>query len=107
MHDKLDLSISVAVGSSIQISLFVIPLLVVLGWIIGKPLSLLFDPFESIVLFLSVLIVGYATQDGKSNWLEGFLLFNVYVIIAVAFWFYPGGETVEAMFNSCEALPSS
>lgn len=55
--DKLDISMGVAVGSSIQIALFVIPLLVVLGWMMGRPLTLLFDPFESIALFLSVLIV--------------------------------------------------
>lgn len=51
---KLDLSMAVAVGSSIQISLFVIPLLILLGWIIGQPLSLFFDPFEVLVLFVSM-----------------------------------------------------
>ncbi|ORY76541.1 Sodium/calcium exchanger protein-domain-containing protein [Leucosporidium creatinivorum] len=89
VHDKLDLSMGVAVGSSIQIALFVIPFMVTLAWILNKPLSLLFDPFESIVLFLSVLITNYTIQDGRSNWLEGFLLMMVYVIIAVAFWWYP------------------
>jgi Ca2+/H+ antiporter len=75
--DKLDLSIGVAVGSSIQyvvaalapslakcgsrVALFIIPVLVLLGWCLDKPLSLLFDPFQSIVLFLSVLIVNYTT----------------------------------------------
>lgn len=81
----------VAVGSSIQIALFVIPFMTILGWIMNKPLSLLFDPFESVVsawicpvrhegldlsfrrhcaqtLFLSVLIVNYTIQDGRSNW---------------------------------------
>ncbi|GAA5856154.1 hypothetical protein JCM9279_004929 [Rhodotorula babjevae] len=91
VHDKIDLSMGVAVGSSIQIALFVIPFMTVLGWIMNKPLSLLFDPFESITLFLSVLIVNYTIQDGRSNWLEGFLLMMVYIIVAVAFWFYPAG----------------
>lgn len=59
--------------------------MVTLAWILNKPLSLLFDPFESIVLFLSVLITNYTIQDGRSNWLEGFLLMMVYVIIAVSF----------------------
>jgi Ca2+:H+ antiporter len=54
--------------------LFVIPFTVVLGWIIGRPLTMLFDPFESIVLFLAVLTVNYVVQDGKSNWLEGMIL---------------------------------
>ncbi|GAA5987516.1 hypothetical protein JCM10908_001986 [Rhodotorula pacifica] len=91
VHDKIDLSMGVAVGSSIQIALFVIPFMTILGWIMNKPLSLLFDPFESVTLFLSVLIVNYTIQDGRSNWLEGFLLMMVYVIIAVSFWYYPSG----------------
>ncbi|GAA5968250.1 hypothetical protein JCM11641_003783 [Rhodosporidiobolus odoratus] len=89
VHDKIDLSMGVALGSSVQIALFVIPFMVTLGWIMDKPLSLLFDPFESITLFLSVLIVNYTIQDGRSNWLEGFLLMMVYIILAVAFWYYP------------------
>ncbi|KAF8738107.1 hypothetical protein AX14_011867 [Amanita brunnescens Koide BX004] len=90
VKDKLNLSLGVAVGSSIQIALFVIPFIVVLGWILGKPMSLLFDPYESIALFLSVLTVNYVVQDGKSNWLEGIILMCLYVILALTFWFYPG-----------------
>ncbi|KAJ3515490.1 hypothetical protein NLJ89_g1724 [Agrocybe chaxingu] len=75
-----------------QIALFVIPFIVTLGWILGKPLTLLFDPYESISLFLSVLIVNYVVQDGKSNWLEGFILMCLYVILGVTFWFYPGSD---------------
>jgi len=90
VKDKLNLSLGVAVGSSIQIALFVIPFIVVLGWILGKPMSLLFDPYESIALFLSVLTVNYVVQDGKSNWLEGMILMCLYVIIALTFWYYPG-----------------
>ena len=56
----------------------------------GKPLTMLFDPFESIVLFLSVLVVNYTVADGKSNWLEGMILMCLYLIIAVTFWYYPG-----------------
>lgn len=92
VKDKLTLSLGVAVGSSIQIALFVIPFIVTLGWMMGKPLTLLFDPFESIVLFLAVLTVNYVVQDGKSNWLEGMILMCLYVIIAVVFWFYPGSD---------------
>ncbi|KAI0322589.1 Sodium/calcium exchanger protein-domain-containing protein [Amylostereum chailletii] len=90
--DQLTLSVSVAVGSTIQTALFVTPLMVILGWILGKPLPLLFDPFESVVLFLSVHTMGYVVADGKSNWLEGTLLICLYIIIAVAFWFYPGSS---------------
>jgi len=92
VKDKLTLSLGVAVGSSIQIALFVVPFIVILGWILGHPMTLLFDPFESIVLFLSVLTVNYVVQDGKSNWLEGMILMCLYIIIAVVFWFYPGTE---------------
>ncbi|KAJ2917388.1 hypothetical protein MD484_g3021, partial [Candolleomyces efflorescens] len=92
VKDKLTLSLGVAVGSSIQIALFVIPFVVTLGWILGKPLTLLFDPYESVALFLSVLTVNYVVQDGKSNWLEGFILMCLYVILAVTFWFYPGSD---------------
>ncbi|KAH7906844.1 Calcium/proton exchanger [Hygrophoropsis aurantiaca] len=90
VKDKLTLSLGVAVGSSIQIALFVIPFIITLGWILGKPLTLLFDPLESIVLFLSVLTVNYCVQDGKSNWLEGMILMCLYLILGVTFWFYPG-----------------
>jgi len=90
VKDKLTLSLGVAVGSSIQIALFVIPFTIILGWIIGRPITMLFDPFESVVLFLAVLTVNYVVQDGKSNWLEGMILICLYLIIAVVFWFYPG-----------------
>jgi len=90
VKNKLDLAMSVAVGSSIQIALFVIPLLIIIAWIANKPLSLFFDTFETVVVFLSVLIVNYAIADGRTNWLEGFILMVIYVIIALSVWYYPG-----------------
>ncbi|KAJ7494674.1 Sodium/calcium exchanger protein-domain-containing protein [Mycena galericulata] len=92
VKDKLTLSLGVAVGSSIQIALFVIPFIVTLGWILGKPLTMLFDPYESVAVFLAVLTVNYVVQDGKSNWLEGMILMCLYVILALSFWFYPGSS---------------
>ncbi|KAG2078544.1 calcium/proton exchanger [Suillus decipiens] len=97
VKDKLTLSLGVAVGSSIQIALFVIPFIITLGWIMNKPLTLLFDPLESIVLFLSVLTVNYVVQDGKSNWLEGMILMCLYMILAVTFWYYPGESLVDVI----------
>ncbi|KAL8279079.1 hypothetical protein RQP46_008537 [Phenoliferia psychrophenolica] len=85
---KLDLSMAVAVGSSIQISLFVIPLLILLGWIIGQPLSLYFDPFETLVLFVSIVAVNWAIADGRTNWLEGLVLMTLYFLVALVFWYY-------------------
>ncbi|RGB44250.1 Sodium/calcium exchanger protein [Rhizophagus diaphanus] len=89
MKNKMDLAINVAAGSSMQIALFVSPLLVILGWIIGQQMTLFFRTFETIVLFISVLITNYLIQDGESNWLEGAMLLATYVIIALAFFFYP------------------
>ncbi|KAG9010444.1 hypothetical protein FRB94_010407 [Tulasnella sp. JGI-2019a] len=99
VKDKLDLSIGVAVGSSIQIALFVIPFIVTLGWMIGKPLTLLFDPFEAVVLFLTVITVNYVVADGQSNWLEGMILMCLYVVIAVSLWFYPGSDPAAALLT--------
>ncbi|KAK7046520.1 Calcium/proton exchanger [Favolaschia claudopus] len=93
--DKLTLSMGVAVGSSIQIALFVIPLTVVVGWMIGKPMTLFFDPYEAVCLFLAVLTVNYVVQDGKSNWLEGMILMCLYAILATLFFFYPGMSSAD------------
>jgi len=87
--DKMDLSIGVAVGSSLQISMLLIPFLVVLGWIIGQPLDLYFQTFETVCLFVTVIIVNAVISDGESNWLEGVLLMATYTIIAIGFWFLP------------------
>jgi len=89
VKDKMDLAIGVAVGSSMQIALLVLPFAVVLGWILGKDMTLDFDGFQIAVLFVAVLLVNYLIQDGKSHWLEGVLLMTLYIIIAVAAWFYP------------------
>ncbi|GAA6062771.1 hypothetical protein JCM10212_006884 [Sporobolomyces blumeae] len=88
--NKLDLSLAVAVGSSIQIALFVVPVLVLLGWCIGQPLDLFFDPFETLLLFLCICGVNWAIADGRTNWLEGLTLMVVYLIIALTVWYYPG-----------------
>lgn len=88
-RNKMDLAIGVAVGSSIQISLFVTPVIVLLGWVIGKDMSLYFSLFETIALFVSAFIVNFLVLDGRSNYLEGALLIAAYVIIGVAAFFYP------------------
>ena len=69
--NKMDLAMGVAIGSSMQIALLVTPFLVILGWIIDQPMTLHFEVFETVVFFLSVLVVTYVIQDGKSNYLEG------------------------------------
>ena len=71
LKDKMDLAMGVAIGSSMQIALLVTPALVLLGWAIDVPMTLHFELFETVVFFLSVLVVTYVVQDGKSNYLEG------------------------------------
>jgi Ca2+:H+ antiporter len=68
---KMDLAIGVAIGSSLQIAIFVTPFLVILGWIIHRDMTLNFHGFETVVFFISVLVVNYLIIDGKSNYLEG------------------------------------
>ncbi|TVY33572.1 Vacuolar calcium ion transporter [Lachnellula subtilissima] len=90
VKDKMDLAIGVAVGSSMQIALLVLPLVVVIGWIMGKDdMNLNFDGFQVAVLFVAVLLVNYLIADGRSHWLEGMLLQCLYLIIAVCAWYYP------------------
>ncbi|KAF3006925.1 hypothetical protein E8E13_011275 [Curvularia kusanoi] len=86
---KMDLAINVAIGSSMQIALFVTPFLVIMGWTMGQPMTLHFQGFETIIFFISVLIVNYLIQDGKSNYLEGAMCLGTYAIIALAFYIYP------------------
>jgi Ca2+:H+ antiporter len=83
---KIDLAIGVAVGSSQQIAMMVTPLMVILGWIIGQPMSLYFEIFETAVLFMTVVLVFALVLDGSSNWLEGSMLIGVYFILGIAFY---------------------
>jgi len=71
---KLNLAISIIVGSTLQIALMVTPLMVIIGWIINQPMSLSFDPFQTTVFSLAVLVVNYLIQDGKTNYFAGALL---------------------------------
>ena len=76
-----------AVGSSAQISLFVVPFIVIFGWIKDIDMTLNFPPFEIMLYVLSIVIVTNCVSNGKSNWLEGSLLITTYVMIAVGFWY--------------------
>lgn len=89
MKDKMDLAIGVAVGSSLQIAIFVTPFMVLIGWAIDVPMSLYFSTFETAVLFVSVFITNLVILDGESNWLEGAMLVSTYLIVALAFFYYP------------------
>ena len=85
MKNKMDLSIGIAIGSTTQIALLIAPVLVIAGWLMGKPLTLSFHPFEVMAIVMSVLIANFITLDGETNWLEGLMLLATYGILAVAF----------------------
>jgi Ca2+:H+ antiporter len=87
--NKMELSLAVSLGSSLQIALFVAPALVFISLLLGNPLTLVFNQFEIIALFTAVLIAAFVAQDGESNWLEGAQLLTVYIILALAFFFLP------------------
>jgi Ca2+:H+ antiporter len=89
LKNKMDLSLSVAVGSSLQIALFVAPVLVLVGWIFGQPMDLDFNPFELVAVAVSVFIANSISSDGRSNWLEGTLLLATYIVLGLAFYFHP------------------
>ncbi len=87
--NKMDLSLSIATGSSMQIALFVTPELVFASYALGAPMTLEFSLPEVASIVLSVWIVGQISGDGESNWLEGVQLLSVYLIIAVLFFYLP------------------
>lgn len=88
-ENKMNLAITIAVGSSTQIALFVAPLLVFLSFAVGRPMSLVFNPLEIAAIIVSVIIVEMISADGESNWFEGVQLLAVYALLAVAFYFVP------------------
>lgn len=100
--NKMDLALGVAIGSSLQIAIFVTPLLVVLGWIMGRDMTLHFETFETVAFFISALVVTLLIQDGKSNYLEGGLCIGLYIIIALAFYVYPDehSDGIGAFFSN-------
>lgn len=87
--NKMELSMAIALGSSLQIALFVAPILVFIALLFGENLLLVFTSFELVAIVLAALIAAFIAQDGESNWLEGAMLLVLYVIIAVAFFFLP------------------
>ncbi len=89
MKNKMDLSLGIAVGSSLQIALFVAPVLVFASYGLGHPMDLEFTLAEAIAMFVAVIAVGQITSDGESNWLEGAQLLALYVILGILFFFLP------------------
>tara|TARA_Y100001968_G_C19449710_1_gene767685 strand:- start:5041 stop:6234 length:1194 start_codon:yes stop_codon:yes gene_type:complete len=87
--NRMDLSIGIAVGSSVQIAAFVAPLVILVSWIVGVELSFEFGLLETAACMLAVLIANSISRDGQSNWMEGAMLLATYIIIGLSFLFYP------------------
>jgi Ca2+:H+ antiporter len=89
-QNKVDLALGIAVGSGLQIAIFVAPVLVLVSQFVGpEPMTLVFNSFELIALIAGALIAVLVSVDGRSNWLEGAELVALYLILAVAFFFVP------------------
>jgi len=87
-RNEMDLCVGITVGSAIQISLFVLPGTVLIGWAVDRSMSLFFQGFETCCLLMGVLSVASVLQGGTSNWLTGFFCIGVYCMIAAGFWFH-------------------
>ena len=92
LKDRMEIAYGIAIGSSLQIALFVAPLLVIASYALGpRPMDLVFTPAEVLSVFVAVLITGQIASDGESNWLEGAQLLAVYLILAMVFFYWPEG----------------
>ena len=89
MRNKMDLSLGIALGSSLQIALFVAPVLLFASYLFGKPMNLEFTIPEVVAVFAAILIVQQICSDGESNWVEGLQLLSVYAILGILFFFLP------------------
>ncbi len=89
-RNHVDLTLGITSGSSTQIPLFVMPVLILVSAAIGRPMTLLFNPLELLVLALGTAISAYIALDGESHWLEGVLLLALYLMTAAAFFLDPG-----------------
>ena len=89
VKNNMDLSVSIAMGSSLLVALFMAPVLVIVGQVIGQPMDLDFNPFEAVAVAIAVLVANLISLDGRSNWLEGTLLLATYAVLGLAFYFHP------------------
>jgi Ca2+:H+ antiporter len=89
IKNNMELSVSVAMGSSLLVALLVAPVLVLVGFVIGQPMDLNFNPFEVVAVAIAVIIANLISLDGRSNWLEGALLLATYIVLGTAFYFHP------------------
>lgn len=88
-NNKMDLTMEATIGSSIQMILLAVPLLVFSAPLLGEPLDLLFTPFEVMALVLTIVVIRNVTTDGRSTWIEGLMLLAVYLMLAIGFFYLP------------------
>lgn len=86
LKNKMNISLEIAVGSSVQIALFVAPILVLLGYFLGHPMNLLFSLLEILSIILAIVVVNNMVRDGETDYLEGLILFVTYVLISIGFF---------------------
>ncbi len=89
LKNKVDLAVSVAIGSSLQIALFVAPLLVIAGWFLDQPMNLAFNTFSVVGIGITVVMTNSVSTDGRHNWMEGVLLIMTYIMLGTAFYLHP------------------
>jgi Ca2+:H+ antiporter len=94
MKNRMDLSLSIAIGSSVQVALFVAPILVLASLVLGPtPMDLAFPVALVLTVLLSVLILGQVAGDGRSDWLKGVQLLAVYLVLGLTFFFVPSASS--------------
>ena len=99
-RNEMDLCVGVTVGSAIQVMTFVLPGCVLIGLFVDRSMSLYFHAYETVCLFLAVIVVAAVLQGGTTNWMVGATLIGIYVMIATGFWFH----TMEDLAVDAESM---
>jgi Ca2+:H+ antiporter len=89
VKDRMDIAMTIAIGSSTQVALFVAPVLVFVSWAMGRPMTYIFEVSEIVAIAAAVAAVNFISSDGETNWLEGTLLLAIYAVMALTFFFIP------------------
>ena len=90
MKDKMDIAVTIAIGSSSQVALLLAPVVVFMSYWLGpEPMDLVFSPLEVLAVIISAILVNFVALDGKSHWMEGVQLLAVYAVLGIAFYFLP------------------
>ena len=103
LKNKMDLSVGIAIGSSLQVALFVAPLLLFVSYLFGKPMDLEFSRPEVFAIVASVYILFQIGGDGETNWIEGIQLLSLYIALGILFFYLP--ETVARISSSDTVFP--